>query len=532
MRARLLWGIAILGVYLLALPYGLGHDGDRADAAPAPLVGGPAGLPGGQCPKRGGNLIVGQSGEPTSINPHRFGDQNARNIIIAIFSTLVEHDLQTYAIRPSLAQSWSVSRDGLDWTFRLRANVKFHDGSDLDADDVKASLERALEPASGRTAPLLTRIKSLEAKDALTFVIHLSQPDRILLSTLLDVYIGPAGVTTERLGEAPMGTGPFKFVRWDRNMQVVLERHPDYWRKGLPCADRLTFRTIPEESVRSQQLRGGQIHVSSSGLLGEMATLASAGLVLHAPPRGFNLGLYNVHTNTRREPWRRQEVRQALSLAVDREAVSRALFGFVQVLSNPMEANKRFFSPQAASYNKRDLDQAKQLLAAAGFSGGVDGGEAIVCGLGFQFNILGQLVQSQAAEAGIRLRLTILDVGTYVARTLGGRRGEYDIAVCAMVPKPDEYDLLNHPYAKLFTQTLGWIDQRREFYDLLDAARSMPGDSAYRQAITELQRIAMEGQAEIIVGGRLDPTPARAFVKNFIPHTQGNTFFEAVWLDR
>jgi ABC-type transport system substrate-binding protein len=171
-------------------------------------------------------------------------------------------------------------------------------------------------------------------------------------------------------------------------------------------------------------------------------------------------------------------------------------------------------------------------LAGAGFSGGVDGGEAIVCGLGFQFNVLGQLVQSQAAEAGIRLRLTILDVGTYVARTLGTRRGEYDIAVCAMVPKPDEYDLLNHPYAKLFTQTLGWIDQRRDFYDLLDAARSMPGDSAYRQAITELQRLAMEGQAEIIVGGRLDPTPARPNVKNFVPHTQGNTFFEAVWLDR
>jgi len=530
MRTRVVLGIVAVALCLLIGQTGVNDE--RASAAAALRPGGPAGLPGGQCPKRGGNLIVGQSGEPTSINPHRFGDQNARNIIIAIFSTLVEHDLQTYAIRPSLAESWTVSRDGLDWTFKLRANVKFHDGTILDAEAVKASLERSMEPASGRTAPLLTRVKSLEAKDPRTFVIHLSQPDRILLSTLLDVYIGPAGVTTERLGEAPIGTGPFKFVRWDRNRQVVLDRNPDYWRPGLPCLDRLTFRTIPEDSVRSQQLRTGQVHVSSSGLLGEMSNLASAGLVLHTPPSGYNMGLYNIHTNTRREPWRRQEVRQALSYAIDRDAVSKALFGFMSVLSNPMEANKRFLNPQAASFNKRDLDQAKQLLSAAGFSAGVDGGEAIVCGLGFQFNILGQLVQSQAAEAGIRLRLSILDVGTYVARTLGNRRGEYDIAVCAMVPKPDEYDLLNHPYAKLFTQTLGWIDQRREFYDLLDAARSTPGESAYRQAITELQRIAMEGQAEIIVGGRLDPTPARAFVKNFIPHMQGNTFFEAVWIDR
>ncbi len=532
MRARQLWGIVAIGLCLLMGPYGLDEGRTRAEAAPAGRVGGPAGLPGGLCPKLGGNLIIGQSSDPTSINPHRFGDQNARNVIIGIFNTLVEHDLQTYAFRPGLAQSWSVSTDGLTWTFKLRANVKFHDGTEFDAGAAKASLERSMEPASGRTQPLLTRIRAITAADKLTLVINLSQPDRILLSSLVDVYMGPAGVTTEALGERPVGTGPFKFVRWDRNRQVVLERNPNYWRQGLPCLDRLTFRTLPEESVRSQQLRSGQIHISSSGLLGEMGALASAGLVLHMPPSGFNMGLYNIHTNTRREPWRRQEVRQALSWAIDREAVGRALFGFLQVLSNPMEANKRFLNPQAVSFNKRDLDQARQLLTAAGFSAGVDGGEAIVCGLGFQFNIFGQLVQSQAAEAGIRLRLTILDVGTYVARTLGSRRGDYDIAICAMTPKPDEYDLLNHPYAKLFTQTLGWIDQKREFYDLLDATRSMTNDSRYRQAITELQQMAMEGQAEIIVGGRLDPTPARAYVKNFIPHMQGNVFLEAVWLDR
>jgi ABC-type transport system substrate-binding protein len=532
MRAGWLGKAVVLALCLLGSSYGLRWEPTLADAAPASQAGGAAGLPGGQCPKRGGTLFVGQSSDPTSINPHRFGDQNARNVIINIYNTLVEHDLRDYSLRPGLAQSWSVSSDGLVWTFKLRGNVKFHDGSDFGAEDAKASLERAMEPTSGRTAPLLTRIRSLEARDKLTLIIRLSQPDRILLSSLVDVYIGPSGVTTEQLSETPNGTGPFKFVRWDRNREVVLERNPNYWKPGLPCVDRLVFRTLPEDSVRSLQLRTGRIHLSSSGLLGEMGSLAAAGVVLHTPPRGFNMGLYNVNINTRREPWKRQEVRQALSWAIDREAIARALFGFVQVLSNPMESNKRYFNPQALSYNKRDLEQARQLLTGAGLSGGVDGGEAIVCGLGFQFNILGQLVQSHAAEAGIRFRLTILDVGTYVARTLGGRRGEFDLAVCAMVPKPDEYDLLNHPYAKLFTQTLGWIDQKREFYDLLEAARSMVDSTRYRQAIMELQAMAMEGQPQLILGGRLDPTPAQPYVKNFVPHTQANTFFEAVWLDR
>lgn len=478
----------------------------------------------------GGTLVIAQSADPTSLHPNRFGSTNDRNIITNIYDTLVEFDLQTYEIIGSLATDWSVSDDGLVWTFNLRDGVTFHDGSPFGAEDVVQSMARAMEPEAGRTTSLLTRVEETVAIDDSTVEIRLTEPDRILLSTLVDVYISPRDPDIE-LGENPMGTGPFQFVSREPNQQVELERNPNYWREGLPYLDGVIYRTIPDGSVQSLQIQNGDVHMLADTPLGEIATLQSAGLQILNPPEGFNAGLYHFNVNTRREPWTNQELRQAVSHALDREAIARSLFGFMQVLSNPMEVNDRFFNPDAPSYNERDLEMANALMAEAGFPDGVDGGEMIVCGLGFQFETLAQAVQNQLAEIGVTFDITVLDVGTYVARTLGEDTGEFELALCAMVPKPDEYDLLNHPYDKLFTEALGWIDQRPEFYDLLIEARSMPDDADYMDAILELQQLAMEGQPQIVLGGRLSPVTARPEVDGFVAHTQGHLFLTEVSLE-
>jgi peptide/nickel transport system substrate-binding protein len=192
-----------------------------------------------------------------------------------------------------------------------------------------------------------------------------------------------------------------------------------------------------------------------------------------------------------------------------------------------MEVNP-FLNEDAPSYNERDVEGAAALLAEAGFPDGFDGGELIVCGLGFQFDTLAQIVQLQLAEVGINVQVNVLDVGTYVARTLGDDAGNFDLAMCAMVPKPDEYDLLNHPYAKLFTEALGWIDQKPEFYDLLAEARAMTDDDEYAAAIAELQMMAMTGQPQIVLGGRVTPVTVGAGITGFLAHTQGHLFLENV----
>ena len=164
---------------------------------------------------------------------------------------------------------------------------------------------------------------------------------------------------------------------------------------------------------------------------------------LISPAAGFNSGLYRPHQYPP-QPWNNPDVRRAASMAIDRESMSRSLFGYMVVQSNPLEVSP-FFNADAPSYNTRDLDGAKALMEAAGLADGVDGGELIVCGLGFQYETLAQLLQLQLADIGIDIDVTVLDVGTYVARTLGDDRGDFDLAMCGMVPKPDEYDLINHP---------------------------------------------------------------------------------------
>lgn len=471
----------------------------------------------------GGTLIVAQSADPTSINPYRFGSTNDRSIITNMYDTLVQFDLETYEIVGSLAETWSVSDDGLVWTFSIREGVVFHDGSDLDSADIVASVNRATDPEANRTTTLLTRVDEVVAVDPFTIEIRLSEPDRILLSTLVDVYISPDDDSLD-LGATPVGTGPFMFVSATPNQEVVVERNPDYWRDGLPYLDEIVFRTIPDGTVQSLQLRTGEVDMLADTPLGEIGTLQSAGMQLVTPAEGFNSGLYHLHTNTRREPWSNPLVRQAASNALDRGAMARSLFGYMLVQSNPMEVNQSFFNPDAASYNEQDLDAANALMAEAGLVDGVDGGELIVCGLGFQYETLAQLVQIQLADIGIDVTVTVLDVGTYVERTLGDDAGNFDLALCGMVPKPDEYDLINHPYAKLFTEALGWIDQAPEFYDLLERARSMVDDDEYAAAIAELQVMAMDGQAEIVLGGRIIPVATSPGVSGFRAHTQGHLF--------
>jgi ABC-type transport system substrate-binding protein len=474
----------------------------------------------------GGTLVVAQSADPTSLDPYRYGSTNDRNIIANMYETLVTFDLTSYKIVGSLADSWSVSTDGLTHTFKLHPGVTFHDGSPFGAADVVKSMERAKDPASGRTTSLLAGVTATTAVDDLTVEIHLATPDRVLLSTLVDVYISPRSDSVN-LGIQPNGTGPFTFKSAAANQQVEIVKNPKYWRAGLPFLDGVTYRTIPDGTVQSLLARNGEVDMLATTPLGEIGKLQAAGLQIIGPAKGFNSGLYNMHTNTRKDPWSNKLVRQAASFALNRDAMARSLFGFMTVQSNP-SAISASLNPAAASYDKQDLDKAKALMAEANLGNGVDGGEMIVCGLGFQFETLAQLVQLQLADIGIKVKITVLDVATYVARTLGKDSGNFDLALCAMVPKPNEYDLINHPYAKLFTQTIGWIDQAPEFYQLLADARTMTDDAQYAAAIQQLQIMAMDGQAEIILGGAYSPVTAAADVKGFIAHTQGTLFLANV----
>ena len=481
---------------------------------------------------RGGTLTIAQTADPHQLHPNRYGSTAGRNVVTNMYETLVEFNLNTYEIRPLLATHWNVSEDGLTHEFHIRPDVVFHDGSDLDAVDVARSIERAQEPGAGRTASLLTRVAEVVATGDLTVEVRLSEPDRILHSTLIDVYISPAEDID--LNATPTGTGPYRFVSWERNQKVVIERNPDYW--GDAYLDRIEYVTVPDENVQSLQIRSGEVDMLAQGPLPELAALSDAGIVIASPPQG-NTGLYHFHVNTRRDIWSNPLVRQAVSMAIDRPALQRTLLGHMQVISNPMESNAQFFNPDAASYNAPDVEGAKAVLASAGYADGFDGGEMIVCDTNIEHTWLAEAVQEQLRSGlNVQIELNIMDVATYIDRTLPthtndpDQLGLYDLAQCAMVPKPDEYDLLNHPYNKLFVETMGWIDHKPEFFELLASARSIASNIEYKEAMYQLQAWAMEEQPQIVLGGRLNPIPHSPNVQGFISHTQGTLYLTDVYL--
>jgi peptide/nickel transport system substrate-binding protein len=481
-----------------------------------------------QEPQHGGVLRVGSNSDPATLNPYVFGSEFDRNAFRPIYDSLVEYDLTTYQVTPRLIESWEVSSDGLTWTLDVRQGVVFHDGSPMTSADVVWAFDQAMEPQATRTAPLLSFIEDVEAPDEHTVVLRLSQADQLLAHTMVDIRVTPAGTT--EFNENPIGTGPFRLVSWEPNQLLRYERNDDYWDGDLPYLDGLEIRTIPDQSVQVIQLINGDIHFITQAPFGQIAQLVNGGMVTAVPPDDRSQGFYDIILNTQREPFDDERVRQALSFALNREAMVRSLFGYATIQSNPIPRSSPAFAEDAMNYDVRDVERARELLAEAGYPDGVEF-EMFVHRTGaLEWDTGAQVIQQSVAEAGFEVNIRAVDIGTWVDYIFGQK--DFQAGFSAKVPKPVEYDLIAHMFAKTVGDASGYEIENPEFYELLTAARSIADEDEYVEALKELQRIAMAGLPDIPMAGRLIPAAHSPRVRGFIHHVQGSTIFNAVWLDQ
>jgi peptide/nickel transport system substrate-binding protein len=311
---------------------------------------------------------------------------------------------------PSLAESWSVSKDGLVYEFVLRKGVKFHDGEPLTAEDVKFSFERYRGSAY---KTLKNRVASIETPDAGHVRFRLKQP----WPDFLTFYTGASGAGwivpkkyVEKVGDegfkkAPVGAGPYKFVSFTPGVELVMEAYDQYWRK-TPSVKRLVFRVIPDESTRLAALKRGEVDIVYS-VRGELAEelqrtpgLALKPAVIQAP-----FWLYFPDQWNAKSPWHDQRVRLAASLAVDRPTINQALtLGFSKLTGSIVPANFEFFwQPPAPVF---DPARAKKLLADAGYPNGFDAGE-YYCDA--SYSNLAEAVLNDLQAIGIRVQLRPLE---------------------------------------------------------------------------------------------------------------------------
>lgn len=353
-----------------------------------------------------GELIVSLSTFPNSIYTPNAAERNADNVASQIFEGLTWIDDEGNVV-PALAESWEISEDGTEYTFKLRQGVKFHNGEDFDAQDVVTSWEAGTDPVNAYAYDV-ARTTSVEVIDDYTVKLTSEEPDPLFLrfvagswAMIPTDYFNEVGL--EGIEANPVGTGPFKFVEWVQGDRIVLEAFEDYWDEGLPKLAKVTFRPIPEEATRIAAVQTGEIHIANRLPAEEAQRLLGAPgitIVRYPVDRVFYIAFNNL-TSGKGTPIENKLVRQAMNYAVDRQAIIDALFnGYADLVVGFTTVNNLGYDDSLEPY-PYDPDKARELLAEAGYPDGFEIGFACPTGAYTNFEQVCEAVGGYLNEVGI-----------------------------------------------------------------------------------------------------------------------------------
>lgn len=483
-----------------------------------------------QTPRYGGALRIAVDGNIQAVDPMR-GTRFRQFFNFTRFYTegLVDLDKQANLV-PGLAQSWEITPDGRTYTFRLRKGVKFHNGAELTAEDVRASFEYAIEPKNRvQYRTNLDLVEAMEVLDAYTIKIRLKQASTPFLS---NIYGGLIPVVSQRafatLDTSPIGTGPFVVQEWKPGLHLKLSRFKDYWKKGKPHVDEVVFRFIPEETVRYTALRAGDVDIADELPAQSMAELKGS------PPKGFQVvgipgGSFMVFMlNTRRPPLNDVRVRQAIAFAIDKQEILDATRWGAGEATNQLgsKGSPWYFDVED---RKRDLAAARRLLAEAGFPQGVK--VPIIVAPKYLSNA--QILQSQLKAIGVQLEFQQMDDATRLSRE---NKHEFDLDLRGMgYPlDPDRYFI--YFYSKSGTRHFtGYTNP--EFDQLYEKAQVETDFQKRKAMYTEMQRMVQRDVPEMLLWSGYRFFGWRDYVKGFavnpaaIPIYDGGGI-EATWIDK
>jgi ABC-type transport system substrate-binding protein len=395
--------------------------------------------------KEGGTLIFGRGGDSVGLDPAYETDGNSFMICDNVYEALVFYQDESTALEPGLAESWEIAPDGLTYTFHLRKGVMFHDGTPFNADAVVFSIGRMMKerklkffsndwevPAQERppeywvSMEMDDTVESIEAVDDYTVVFKLKRVEAPFLANMgMDFadIISPTAFTNnpKEFLRNPVGTGPFKFVEWIKDDKIVLEKNENYWDKsGGPYLDKLVFRTIPENSVRFLELKGGNIHICQFPNPADIPLARQdPNLKLVSQP-GMNIGYLSF--NHTKKLWQNIHMRRAIAYAINRQAIVDNIYqGMGQVAKNPIPPTMWGYNDEIEDF-PYDPEMAKLELVEAGYPEAKDLPEITLWSMPVPrpYNPeglkVGVAMLSDLAKVGIRARIVSYDWGTYLKR--------------------------------------------------------------------------------------------------------------------
>lgn len=408
------------------------------EAAPAPSEGEPVEAP--EEPVAAEAVLV--HARPTdsgTLDPGQMTQGESWKVVAQIYDTLVRYKPGTFELEPALAESWEVSDDGLEWTFHLRDDVTFHDGTPLNAEAVAFTFERARDEnhpyhqygAWDNWSWYMYMVNQVEAVDEYTVRFTLDYAYAPFLQTLANyatAIVSPTAFREEQddFAQNPVGSGPYRFVEWAKDDRIVLEKNSEYW-DGEPGLDRLIYRVIPEHSARLSALQTGEVHVVDQ-LPPEMATIVQNedGLTLDTKP-GLNISYLRWNTVPEypgyQEPLGDVRVRRALAHAIDREALRERFFGdFGEVATNPIPSLV-WGRDESLELPEYDPERARELLAEAGYGDGFETellGWTLVRSYWPEPVPLTEAIQGYLQEIGVDAKIRVVEYGIWAEETAAG----------------------------------------------------------------------------------------------------------------
>lgn len=476
-------------------------------------------------PKRGGALTLAIAKDLVLMNPLVATRSTEQSIRELMFEPLVGIDLQGN-MHPNLAERWEFSRDGKTYTFYLRRGVKFHDGREMSAEDVKFAMDYTMNPKNGAYGlAKLSLVDRVTASDKYTVAVQLKNASLAFLTSLTTIQafsVIPKGSVKEgvdRPGDFPPGTGPFRFVEWKPKQRIVLERHNDYWgHKAL--LDRVILRPISEDTVRITALRTGDIDMAERTPYEWVKQIVDGKLkgigLVKAPDAGFRRLVFN----TVGAPFNNKRLRQAVAHAIDKkEILDAAYFGFGEPVDQKYPQGHTWYLTGLPS-RRHDLERARALLKEAGYRGesipimtnqGVDEAEAAT-------------LQAQLKKIGMNITLDLVDHGTYTTRT---RRGDFALKFSGGNFDPDPsltYDLVCPPDPKRRTANASaYCD--KELDRLLARAETEIDPERRRELVKQIVTKVLEEAPEVYIGFVPRFFTHRDTVRGFTTNAEGGFFW-------
>ncbi|WP_370456246.1 ABC transporter substrate-binding protein [Planomicrobium sp. YIM 101495] len=492
-------------------------------------------------------LIFGRGGDSVSLDPITVTDGESYKVTKNIFDTLVNFGEQDTEIHPGLAKEWTPAEDGLTYNFVLEEGVKFHDGTDFNAEAVVANFERwaggdadqfpyygsmfgGFGDEEGHVIESVTAVGDFEVE------FKLKRPQAPFLKNIAMSSFGIASPTAfeemgDKFGDSPVGTGPFKFVEWKRNDTITIEKFEDYWVDGEPKLDTVVFRSLPDNSARLNALLSGEIDLADGITPADSATVeGDDNLQLFERP-SMNVGYLGLTTT--REPFDDPKVRQAMNYAIDKQAIVDAFFeGRGDVAKNPIPPAISGYNDDIEAY-PYDPEKAKELLAEAGLEDGFEmelyampvprpympDGEKVA-----------EAIQKNLADIGVTAEIVSYEWATYLEKAANGEADAFLLGWTG-----DNGDADNFIYVLLDQDNIGSNNytyyENQELHDILIEAQTEVDEDVRNELYAKAQEIIHEDAPWVPLAHSTPLLAGGKNVVNFKAHPTGSDKLASVDLE-